>query len=38
MTHSTFVATLELEPPAHAPEAGAAPVVEAVRIRFFQVK
>jgi hypothetical protein len=38
MTHSTFVATLELEPPVRAAQAGAAPVVEAVRIRFFQVK
>jgi hypothetical protein len=38
LTGATFVATLELEQPAKAPPAGTAPVIEAVRIRFFQVK
>jgi hypothetical protein len=38
MTRAAFVATLELEPPASPPAAGAAPKVEAVRLRFYQVK
>jgi hypothetical protein len=38
LTHATFVATLEIEAPAQAPPAGTAPAVEAVRIRFYQVK
>lgn len=37
MTRATFVATLDLEPPAKAPPAGTPPTVEAVRIRFYQV-
>jgi hypothetical protein len=37
MTRATFVATLDLEMPAK-PAAGSQPVVEAVRIRFYQVK
>jgi hypothetical protein len=38
MTRATFVATLDLEAPATRPAAGTAPHVEAVRIRFYQVK
>ena len=38
MTRATFVATLELEMPATRPPEGTQPVVEAVRIRFYQVR
>jgi hypothetical protein len=38
LTGATFVATLEIEAPVRAPPAGTPPVVEAVRIRFYQVK
>lgn len=38
LTRATFVATLELEAPAREASAGAPPKVEAVRIRFYQVK
>ena len=38
LTHATFVATLELEPPSNPSPAGTPPRVEAVRIRFYQVK
>jgi hypothetical protein len=38
LTRATFVATLELEAPAKPASAGAPPKVEAVRIRFYQVK
>jgi hypothetical protein len=38
LTHATFVSTLELEPAAPPASPGAVPVIEAVRIRFFQVK
>ncbi len=38
MTRATFVATLDLEMPATKPAAGTQPIVEAVRIRFYQVK
>lgn len=38
LTRATFVATLEIEAPAKAPPAGTPPAVEAVRIRFYQVK
>ena len=38
LTHATFVAALELEPPSTPPPAGTPPKVEAVRIRFYQVK
>lgn len=38
LTKATFVATLDLEPPARPPQAGVPPAVEAVRIRFYQVK
>jgi hypothetical protein len=37
MTRATFVATLELEAPVEQPP-GVPPKVEAVRIRFYQVK
>jgi hypothetical protein len=37
MSRATFVATLDLEPPAKAPPPGTAPVVAAVRIRIYQV-
>jgi hypothetical protein len=37
MTRATFVATLDLEPPAKAPPPGTPPTVEAVRIRIYQV-
>jgi len=38
LTRATFVATLELEAPAKEASADAPPKVEAVRIRFYQVK
>jgi hypothetical protein len=38
MTRATFVATLELETPAKESPAGTPPKIEAVRIRFYQVK
>jgi hypothetical protein len=38
MTRATFVATLDLEMPAEKPAANVPPVIEAVRIRFYQVK
>jgi hypothetical protein len=38
MTRATFVATLELEFPAKEIPAGTPPKIEAVRIRFYQVK
>jgi len=38
MTRATFVATLELEAPAKETPSGTPPKVEAVRIRFYQVK
>lgn len=38
MTRATFVATLDLEMRNAKPAAGEAPIVDAVRIRFFQVK
>jgi hypothetical protein len=38
MTRATFVATLELEPPVKEQPPGVPPKVEAVRIRFYQVK
>ena len=38
LTRATFVATLEIEAPAQAPPGGTPPPVEAVRIRFYQVK
>ena len=38
LTRATFVATLELEAPAKEAPAGEPPKVEAVRIRFYQVK
>ena len=38
MTRATFVASLELEPPAVPPAAGAQPVLGAIRIKFYQVK
>jgi hypothetical protein len=38
LTRATFVATLELEPPSSQPPAGTPPKLEAVRIRFYQVK
>lgn len=37
MSRATFVATLDLEPPAKAPPPGTPPTVEAVRIRIYQV-
>jgi hypothetical protein len=37
MNRATFVATLDLEPPAKAPPPGTPPTVEAVRIRIYQV-
>lgn len=38
LTRATFVATLEIEAPAPASAGGSPPPVEAVRIRFYQVK
>jgi hypothetical protein len=38
ITRATFVATLELEPPVKSTSAGTPAQVEAVRIRFYQVK
>lgn len=38
LTHATFVATLELEQPAKPSKTDAPPQVEAVRIRFYEVK
>ena len=38
LTRATFVATLEVERPANPPKAGAAPVLGAIRLKFYQVK
>jgi hypothetical protein len=38
LTHSTFVATLELEPPAAQSGAGAARTLNAIRLKFYQVQ
>jgi Protein of unknown function (DUF3237) len=38
LTRGTFVATLELEPPAVAPPAGTPPKLEAIRIKVYQIK
>lgn len=38
MTRAVFVASLEPEPPAVAPPPGTPPKLEAIRIRFYQVK
>lgn len=38
MTRATFVASLELEPPASPPAPGARPSLGAIRIKFYQVK
>jgi len=38
MTRATFVASLELEPPAVPPAAGTQPVLGAIRLKFYQVK
>ena len=38
LTHATFVATLEIEPPARTPPPGIQAPVDAVRIRFYQVR
>jgi hypothetical protein len=38
MTRSTFVAAIELEPPATPPAPGTPPKLEAIRIKFYQVK
>ena len=38
LTRGTFVASLELEPPAKPPPAGTAPTLAAIRIKFYQIK
>jgi hypothetical protein len=38
MTTATFVASLELEPPAVPPAPGTPPSLGAIRIKFYQVK
>jgi Protein of unknown function (DUF3237) len=38
LTRGTFVATLELEPPAVAPPPGTPPKLEAIRIKVYQIK
>jgi hypothetical protein len=38
LNRATFVATLELEPPATPPPAGKPPALGAIRIKFYQVK
>jgi hypothetical protein len=38
MTRATFVAMLEIEPPSTPPAPGAAPALEAIRIKFYQIK
>lgn len=38
MTKATFVASLELEPPATPPAPGTPPTLGAIRIKFYQVK
>ena len=38
LTRSTFVATLELDPPASPPQEGARPPLRGIRLKFYQVR